>query len=261
MMSGMTLSWRAAGTPRGTAVLLHGLMAQAATWWRIGPALADAGWETSAVDLPGHGQAPRLPRADDPDGLDLDQFVAALAERLPDRVDLLVGHSLGAVAALALAVRRPEIARALVLEEPPGMIGEGERVLLSLAVEADGELVAQDRAAVVHRERTGHPDWAEQDVLHYVDGIAAADVPAIAAALRAPLQADLPGLLTGAVVPVLVLAGTEARGSALRGDRAAVRDLLPPGRFVELDAGHCPHREEPAGWLAAVSAFTAATLA
>jgi len=51
-MSGMTLSWPASGAPRGTAVLLHGLMAQATTWWRIGPALAGLGWETSAVDLP-----------------------------------------------------------------------------------------------------------------------------------------------------------------------------------------------------------------
>jgi pimeloyl-ACP methyl ester carboxylesterase len=255
MMSGMTLSWAAHGSPRGTAVLLHGLMAQAATWWRMGPALAGLGWQTSAVDLPGHGRAPRLPGA-----VDLDGFVGALADRLPDRVDLLVGHSLGAVAALALAVRRPEMARALVLEEPPGGLADGERFLLSLAIEAEGELIVVDRAAVVHRERTGHPDWAEQDVTHYVDGIAAADIPAIAAALRAPLRADLPELVAATPVPVLVLAGTEARGSALRGDRAAVRELLPSGRFVELDAGHCPHREDPGGWLAAVAAFADAVI-
>src|SRR5436190_1596946 len=159
MMSGMTLTWPVRGTPRGTVVLLHGLMARAATWWRIGPALAERGWHTSAVDLPGHGSAPRLPGA-----VDLDGFAAALAERLPDRVDLLVGHSLGAVTALVRA----------------------------------------------------------------------------------------------APVPVLVLAA--ARDSALRGDREAVRDLLPAGRFVELAGGHCLHRDQPAQWLAAVSAFADAAL-
>jgi pimeloyl-ACP methyl ester carboxylesterase len=251
----MTLAWEAHGSPRGTAVLLHGLMAQAATWWRIGPALAGLGWQTSAVDLPGHGRAPRLPGA-----VDLDGFVGALAERLPDRVDLLVGHSLGAVAALALAVRRPEIARALVLEDPPGALADGERFLLSLAVEADGELVTQDRTVLVERERTANPGWAELDVTNYIDGIAAADVPAIAAALRSPLRSDLPALVAAAPVPLLVLAGTEARGSALRGDRSAVRELLPPGRFVELDGGHCLHRDRPAQWVAAVSAFAAATV-
>jgi pimeloyl-ACP methyl ester carboxylesterase len=255
MMSGMTLTWPASAPPRGTAVLLHGLMAQAATWWRIGPALADLGWETSAVDLPGHGRAPRLAGA-----VDLDGFVGALAERLPDRVDLLVGHSLGAVAALALAVRRPDTMRALVLEDPPGALADGERYLLSLAVEADGELVTEDRAVLVDRERTANPGWAERDVTNYVDGIAAADAPAIAAALRAPLRADLPALVAAAPVPLLVLAGTAVRGSALRGDRSAVRELLPPGRFVELDGGHCLHRDQPAQWLAAVSAFAAAAL-
>jgi pimeloyl-ACP methyl ester carboxylesterase len=192
--------------------------------------------------------------------VDLDGFVGALAERLPDRVDLLVGHSLGAVAALALAVRRPEIARALVLEDPPGALADGERFLLSLAVEADGELVTQDRAVLVDRERTANPGWAELDVTNYIDGIAAADVPAIAAALRSPLRSDLPALVAAAPVPLLVLAGTEARGSALRGDRSAVRELLPPGRFVELDGGHCLHRDRPAQWVAAVSAFAAATV-
>jgi len=246
-MSGMTLSWPASGAPRGTAVLLHGLMAQATTWWRIGPALADLGWETSAVDLPGHGRAPRLP-----DAVDLDGFAGALAERLPDRVDLLVGHSLGAVAALALADR----ARALVLEDPPGALSDGERYLLSLVVEADGELVGQDRALLVDRERAANPGWAERDVANYIDGIAAADAPTLASALRAPLRTDLPALVAAAPVPVLVLAGKD--GSALRGDREAVRGLLPPGRFVELDGGHCLHRDQPARWVDAVSAFAAA---
>lgn len=251
----MTLSWPAHGSPRGTAVLLHGLMAQATTWWRIGPALAALGWDTSAVDLPGHGRAPRLAGA-----VDLDGFVGALAERLPDRVDLLAGHSLGAVAALALAVRRPGTARALVLEEPPGALADGERYLLSLAVEADGELVAQDRAMLVDRERAANPGWDERDVANSVDGIAAADAPAIAAALRAPLRADLPALVAAAPVPMLVLAGAEERGSALRGDRLAVRGLLGPDRFVELDGGHCLHRDQPARWLAAVSSFAATAI-
>ena len=36
-------------------------------------------------------------------------------------VDLLVGHSLGAVVALGLLGRDPSAGRALVLEEPPGL--------------------------------------------------------------------------------------------------------------------------------------------
>src|SRR6476659_7981003 len=36
-------------------VMLHGVTSSAATWWRIGPALAATGRYVVAVDLPGHG--------------------------------------------------------------------------------------------------------------------------------------------------------------------------------------------------------------
>jgi pimeloyl-ACP methyl ester carboxylesterase len=245
----MALAWDADGPRRGTAVLLHGVMARAATWWRIGPALARLGWQTTAVDLPGHGRAPRLPGP-----VDLAGFASLIEDRLPARVDLLVGHSLGAVAALALAGRRPDRARALVLEDPPGA-PDADPLALAAGIEADGALVVRDRAALIRRERAANPGWADEDVTYSVDGIAAADVPAIAAALRGRLHWDLPGLLAAVRVPVLVLAASQARGSALRGDRPAVCDLLPDGRFVVLDGGHCLHRDRPDEWLRAVTAF------
>jgi pimeloyl-ACP methyl ester carboxylesterase len=242
----MTLIWDAAGPPRGTAVLLHGVTASAHTWWRIGPALAALGWRTSAVDLPGHGEAPRL-------GGPADLASVAAAVALPDRVDLLVGHSLGAIIAMALAERRPGIARALVLEDPPG--AGADRAALAQGIEADGELVRRDRDAVVRRVRAANPTWADEDVEYSVDGIAATDVPAVVAALRGPLRWDLPALVAALAVPALLLAATGARGSALRLDRTAVHDLMPDGRFVVLDSGHCLHRDRPDEWIRAVSAF------
>ncbi len=48
------LTW---GEPRGRPLLLvHGVTASAAGWWRVGPALAATGRRVVAVDLPGHGQ-------------------------------------------------------------------------------------------------------------------------------------------------------------------------------------------------------------
>ena len=37
-------------------VLLHGVTASAAIWWRVGPALAATGRRVVAPDLPGHGR-------------------------------------------------------------------------------------------------------------------------------------------------------------------------------------------------------------
>ena len=111
----MTLRWEPDGAARGDVALLHGVMALAETWWRIGPALAARGWRATAVDLPGHAGDVRR---DGP--LDLDALVDGVAARLDGPVDLLVGHSLGAIVALGLLARDPGAARAVVLEEPPG---------------------------------------------------------------------------------------------------------------------------------------------
>ncbi|MBA3290388.1 MAG: alpha/beta fold hydrolase, partial [Actinobacteria bacterium] len=51
-----TRRWTGRG---GRAVLVHGVTAWSATWWRIGPALAERGWDVTAVDLRGHGDSPR----------------------------------------------------------------------------------------------------------------------------------------------------------------------------------------------------------
>src|SRR5687768_3230857 len=52
-----TLSW---GRPSDPPLLLvHGVTSSAGIWRRVGPALAAAGFRVTAVDMPGHGRAPR----------------------------------------------------------------------------------------------------------------------------------------------------------------------------------------------------------
>src|SRR5439155_19606848 len=51
---GVTQRWEPEGEARGDVALLHGVMALADTWWRIGPALAARGWRVAAFDLAGH---------------------------------------------------------------------------------------------------------------------------------------------------------------------------------------------------------------
>jgi pimeloyl-ACP methyl ester carboxylesterase len=233
------------------------MMSSSATWWRIGPALAGRGFEVHALDLPAHGDAAPLGRP-----LDLDALLDGVAARLPDRVDLLVGHSLGAVVAAALAGRRPDVARAVVLEDPPAARGP-DSPLLADGVEADAALVRSDRAELARREREGNPRWSEEDVRHSLEAIEAADAESIAAGLRGSLAWTLPDLLERVRVPVLVLAAPAAQGSfaeeggtALRGPlREVVRALVPPHRFVVLDGGHCLHRDLPERWLDEVERF------
>jgi pimeloyl-ACP methyl ester carboxylesterase len=257
--AGAPLTWPTAMPRRGTAVLLHGMMSLGATWWQVGPELAARGWDVRALDLAGHGTSPPLGGP-----LTVDALVAKVVADLDGPVDLLVGHSLGARTALHAVDRHPGLARAVVLEEPPGGdLGPAEE--LARGVELDSELVRTDRDRLLRRSAKDHPSWAPPDVEYDVEGIVRAQAASVAAGLRGGLRdADLRPLVAAAPVPVLVIAATPTGrrfgdgpgGSALaEPTRAAVRAALPAEHFVELPGGHCLHRDVPDRWLAAVTAF------
>lgn len=108
------LSWREAGT--GPPVLLiHGVGLNADAWEPQIVGLSGRR-RVIAADLPGHGQSDLLP-ADIPGGAQLADYVAAMAE-LIDALGIsplpVVGHSMGAMIALGLALDYPQKITALV---------------------------------------------------------------------------------------------------------------------------------------------------
>jgi pimeloyl-ACP methyl ester carboxylesterase len=240
-------------------LLLHGVMSSAATWWRVGPELERHGIVPLALDLPWHGGAPRPPGTPD-----LEAFTDGVAARLDGPVDAVVGHSLGALVALDLVRRHGTGATRLVLEDPPE-IEEAERPLFAAGLRGDSAAVAADRDAVRRRERDANPRWHDLDIEHSVAGIEQADAERLADAMTGALDWDLVRRVRESPASVHVLAGARATasledgGSALRDPaRTALRELLGAGAFVELDGGHCLHRDDPAGWVAAVARALAA---
>ena len=94
-----------------TAVLVHGAGMDHTVWALQGRHLAFHGWNACAVDLPGHGRARDLPILTTIEDL-ADALVAALPVQAPVH---LVGHSMGALTALAAAARHPDRVAALCL--------------------------------------------------------------------------------------------------------------------------------------------------
>jgi pimeloyl-ACP methyl ester carboxylesterase len=96
------------GTP---ILLLHGLMGRASTWW------ADAEWLTRygrvvGLDARGHGRsAARGPWTTDRMAADVVDVLAGLGPAV------VVGHSMGGLHGLVAAAGRPELVRALVVED------------------------------------------------------------------------------------------------------------------------------------------------
>ncbi len=100
-------------------ILLHGIGTSAAAWDRVRGVLAARGLETHAPELAGISLA-APGRRDSPSSIR--DLAATVAQELSDRADpfVLVGHSLGAAVALAVAEALPACCLGVVLVNPVG---------------------------------------------------------------------------------------------------------------------------------------------
>jgi pimeloyl-ACP methyl ester carboxylesterase len=104
------LASRTLGEAGPRVVFVHGLFGQGKNWTTIGKGLADT-HRVTLLDLPNHGHSPWTDRVD---YLDMAELVATELEQFGEPVTL-VGHSMGGKVAMQLALRRPELLRALVV--------------------------------------------------------------------------------------------------------------------------------------------------
>src|SRR3954454_1682090 len=138
-----------------TVLLLHGVQSSRATWWRVGQDLADLGWRVLAVDLRGYGGrvGPRSTTVETLANDVLDQVHG-------QRVDLIVGHSLGAIVALTVVALRTGRARGVAIEAPPGANGAYDGGVVAAELEAAVGRSRDDAAAEIAALLEGNPLWA-----------------------------------------------------------------------------------------------------
>lgn len=237
------LTWGDPSCPR-RALLVHGLGSSAALMWRFGLALADAGWCADAVDLRGHGRAPRA--------LDytLDAYAADLAHVHPSAGgawDLVVAHSLGGTAATLVGGRHPRWARRLVLVDPAIRLDARERELVRLDQLASLEHPGADAV------RAQHPRWHDQDVELKAAATLQASRWAIEQTSAQNERWDVRTAAAALTMPTHVLAGDPDVFSLFTGAVAAEM-LANPAVTVTViaGAGHSPHRDRPEQTLAAL---------
>jgi pimeloyl-ACP methyl ester carboxylesterase len=104
------LAARTLGEAGPRVVFVHGLFGQGKNWTTIAKGLAE-NHRVTLLDLPNHGHSPWTERVD---YLDMAELVAEELESSGEPVTL-VGHSMGGKVAMQLALRRPELLRALVV--------------------------------------------------------------------------------------------------------------------------------------------------
>jgi pimeloyl-ACP methyl ester carboxylesterase len=250
------MRWSAMGWGAGTdrpLLLLHGVTASAAIWWRIGPVLAATGRHVVAPDLPGHGRTGgwRGRHRFDEVAADVLAFVDAAGL---DRPGLqVVGHSWGAMTAAALPAAGLAT-ETLVLVDPPVLPEAAIARLMEDPTNRAYGSVEAARAVIV----AGNPGWSALDIDAKAEALAQLQLEAARAVLLR--NGDWDGGLTSLAhpaatdVPIWLVRGEERTGSFV--PDAAVPALAArtgADRFLTLaGAPHAPQRTHPEALLVAL---------
>lgn len=238
-----TYAWGGAGAPR-RALLIHGLGSNGPLMWRYGVELADAGWRAVAVDLRGHGTAPRA----------LDYTIAAYAADVAATVpegggpwDLVIAHSLGGAAATVATAGAPIWTRRLVLIDPAIQLADHDRDVVRNSQEAS---FADPTVAAVRAE---HPTWHPHDVELKALSAQQASRWAVEQTSAQNTPWDVRADASRLAVPTHVIASDPEVYSIFKG---ALADEVLANPHISMSvvtgAGHSPHRDLPEATMAAL---------
>ncbi|MCP4540441.1 MAG: alpha/beta fold hydrolase [Chloroflexi bacterium] len=243
---------------RQVALLIHGW---SSSWYAMSPliGLLSQRFRAVAIDLPGYGASPPLPeRVTIPAYTDI---LADFIERVTDGPVVLVGHSMGGMTSLTMALRYPELVDRMVLIDPTisGRLSQSVNLLVSPITMMErfglGSLLVSsfERAIVGLTDRIMRPvSYAERS------GIDKEEHVRLQADVRRPGQGkvraecffamrenDLRGKLGKIEVPSLVMWGAEDNTVPLR-DAGVIADEWPTADLrIIPKAGHWPHFETP----------------
>lgn len=240
------------GNGRPVLVLLHGITDNGLCWARFARGLEDS-YDLVMPDARGHGQTCG-PVEGISYGLlatDLAAFVHALGLDKP----FLVGHSMGAMTAMRAAANSPDLARALVLEDPP-LLDLRPEAMINENVRAGQENKKESREERIARVRAENPAWVEEEIQPWAASKEQYDPEVFRLNFDEPWR----DILARIECPFLLVTGDPERGAIVTPDQAAesVRLAGHGGIARIIGAGHCIHRDRFSESMKAVRAFLAA---
>lgn len=250
-----------AGSDTGpTVVLLHGFMDSGAAWadvirrWK--------GYRLVVPDARGHGLSPRLtPEQAKPTSAPvMIEDAVALVESLAAQSDspiALVGHSMGAGVAAAVATQVPDRVTAIVLEDPAWMPLERARAWKDAHVAQDwAQEFRDDFDSAVAAAQVEHPGWRSSFLPFWANAKTQID-PLLRHTGQVVARTSWTDLAAALTVPALLVTGDQPDNTV----NAESLELLAASgaKTVEVaqvsGAGHYVRLDNPDGYHAAVDPF------
>jgi N-formylmaleamate deformylase len=242
-------------------VLLHGFSDNGLCW---APAARDleSDYDVIMPDARAHGRSERMRPGEE---IDLTSDAAEIIRALGLRRPVVAGHSMGAMTAYQVGVRFPELAGALVLEDPPWILPQPVQDPIPQSVEEIPmvtwaiKLPDQTLEELLEQNRKEHPGWSEELVRLLSESKKQLD-PAIVYPLMEEVhirETEWLKTIRNVACPMLIITGDPALGGLVTPEVVAkIRELNPAAAVVNVpDAGHLIRFDEYAAFLEALRAF------
>mgnify|MGYP001439554997 CR=1 FL=1 len=249
--NGRKIFYRLDGNPAGRRlVLLNSLGTSTASWAEVVDHLS-RDYHVLRIDKAGHGQSDPLtgPRTISDNAEDVRDVLSHLGWHGVD----ICGISIGAMTAIELAGRHPGVTGKLVLSNtsahvpPEGLQQRIERI------RQEG-LPAVSGMAVGRFFSPGHPKGDDPTYRRTLADFEACDAESYIGWCQAIIAMDLRPLLPGIANRCMTIIGKwdEATPPAMG---QAIASSLQNVEVVELNSGHLPYLEDPAGYAARLHGF------
>ena len=242
-----------AGQAGSPLILLHQSPLSSTQFEAVMPALALAGFDVLAPDMPGFGMSDVAP-----EGATLEDFASIISAGLEamawSQADI-VGHHTGAVLAAVFAAARPQAVRKLVLNGFP-LLGKAERDHFATFYFGPKEPKPDGTHLLLAWENRlrSTPGWSDIHLMHRYTVEALHRGATNWKAFPLVIAADLEAVLQRLTVPTLLFTNTgEDLYAATRRAHALRADFFA---YAELQGGsHDIVDEQPAEWAQAVVTY------
>ncbi|MEU4291643.1 alpha/beta hydrolase [Kribbella sp. NPDC026596] len=248
------LAWYRTDEAVAEVAFLHGFSDSAQCWEPLIGAMP--GVRALAIDARGHGES-GLPEG--PLGYPelRDDAALVLSSQPREGGVVVVGHSMGAMSAAYLAAARPDLVRAVVLEDPP--TGEPPADQQDEPVSEPrwlADLRALDLPSRIARGRSEDPSWPDDELEPWAVSKAQVN-PHL---FDRPFQNSSPltDLLAATTCPVLLIHGDTERGSLISTQYAERCARAAAGEFQAVhipNTGHSVRRDNRPQYLTALTTF------
>ena len=260
VVNGRKVHYYRTGGNKPPFVLAHGATDDGLCWTPVAAVLAEK-YDVIMIDALGHGLS------DSPEGSntvdDMANTLATTIQALGIENPLVMGHSMGAVTALALAGLYPDLPKAILLEDPPNWWKpvappKADEKQNNSRVNWFDSLRTKTRDEIMVEGRTQNPHWSEEEFGPWADSKMrfVAHDPSKMPFSRV-LPEDFPGTLSKITCPTLLMIANNEKGSIVREeDLPLFMELVPQAVVVRFsEAGHNIRRDEYQKYMTTVEEF------